>query len=135
MHIPLTFQLIIKRLVFFQTSSTFWRIPTNQPQHILSKDNNNSHHHHLPFLLLPSFHTAPPSLPPPTPSLFPVHHSLRLFLSSPAPCPLHLTSCKQHTSIILFLSLLQAFPFLCRRRGNVACNIAILLQYCSYMLL
>ena len=43
MHIPLTFLLIIKRLFFFQTSSTLWIIPTNQPQHILFK-NNNIHH-------------------------------------------------------------------------------------------
>ena len=33
-----------KRLFFFQTSSTLRNIPTNQPQHILFKNNNNSHH-------------------------------------------------------------------------------------------
>ena len=40
----ITFRLIIKRLFFFQTYSTLWSIPTNQPQHILFKNYNNSHH-------------------------------------------------------------------------------------------
>ena len=39
-----TFQLAIKRLFFFQTSSTLWSIPTNQPQHILLKNDYKSHH-------------------------------------------------------------------------------------------
>ena len=43
MHIPLTFQLVIKRLFLFQTFSILRSIPTYKPQHILLK-NNNSHH-------------------------------------------------------------------------------------------
>ena len=42
MHISLTFQIIIKRLFFFQSSSSLWNIPINRPQHIILK-NNNSH--------------------------------------------------------------------------------------------
>ena len=44
MHIPLTFQLIIKRLFFFQTFCTLWSIPQDQPQHILLKDQQKYHH-------------------------------------------------------------------------------------------
>ena len=43
MHIPLTFQLVIKGLILLQTSFTLWSIPTNQPQHILLKNINSLH--------------------------------------------------------------------------------------------
>ena len=49
--------------------------------------------------------TITPTLPTPYP--FPDHHSLYLLPFTPsilAPCSIHLTSCKQHISIILFLS-------------------------------
>ena len=42
MHIPLTFQLIIKWPFFFQTSSILRSIPTNKPHYVLFK-NYNSH--------------------------------------------------------------------------------------------
>ena len=42
MHIPLTFQLIIKRAFSLQTSSPLWSIPTNQ--HTLFKNQQNCHH-------------------------------------------------------------------------------------------
>ena len=113
MHIPLTYQLIIQRLFFLQTSSTMQSIPTNQPRASSSKTKVNT----LSLTLLTSTtfshsfsFTITPT--PPTPSPFPDHHSLYLlpYISFLAPCPLHLTSCKQHTSIILFLSSSQTSP-------------------------
>ena len=90
------------------------------------------------FLLLPPFHASPPSPLHPhhyfnlltsttfsristyaitsTPLLqssFPDHHSLCLLPFIPsilAPCPIYLASCKQRTSIMLFLSSPQASP-------------------------
>ena len=109
-HIPLTFQLITKSLFFSQTSSTLRSITTNQPRLILFKKYNKSHHsitypsyicHHFTQLLLHhNFHTS-------TPSPFQEHHSLYNLPYIPsilATFHLHLTSCKQHTSTITFIS-------------------------------
>ena len=117
MHIPLTFQLVIKRLFFLQTTSTLWSIPTNQPQHIILK--NNSHHsityhsyfyhlliqlplrHHShttisisfsrpPQLISPSFHPQHPStLPSPSHLLQTTHinHPLSHFFTNFSPFP------------------------------------------------
>ena len=111
---PLTFQLIIKRQFFFKATSTMRSIPTNQPQHILFKNNNS--HHSITFLLTSTTfsHSSSFTIPftPPTP--FPDHLSLLHFPFIPsilAPSPLHLNSCKHHTSIILFLSSSQTSPF------------------------
>ena len=59
---------------------------------------------HSSFTIIPT---------PPTPSPLPDHHSLYLLPFTPsilATCPLHLTSCIQRTSIILFLSSSQTSP-------------------------
>ena len=116
MHIPLTFQHVIKRLFIFQTSFTLLSIPTNQPQYILFKNNNSRHsityhsyfYHLFPQLLLQhsSHATNSISIYRPSQLISPSFHPSIL-----APCPLHLTSCKQHTSIILFLSSSQTSPF------------------------
>ena len=53
------------------------------------------------------------TIAPPTPSDFPDHHSTYPLTPIPSilePCPLNLTSCKQHTSIILFFSSSQTSP-------------------------
>ena len=103
----LTFQPIIKTLFSLQTSSTLWSMPTNQPQHTLFRNKKSSLSHTLLLTLLP-FTIAPT---PPTPSPFPDHHSLYLLSFIPCileHCPLHLTSCMQHTSI--FLNSSQIYP-------------------------
>ena len=63
MYIPLTFQLIIKRFLFFQASCILLNIPTNQPHHILFKNHHNClhsithpfyfHHHSSSFTITP----------------------------------------------------------------------------------
>ena len=116
MHIPLTFQLIVKRLFYLQTSSTLWSMPTNQTQHILLK-NDNSHHsitypsyfYHLftqlllhhdshttnsisssrpPQLISPSCH--PCTLPSPSDLLqiICINHPLYQFITDFSPIPL-----------------------------------------------
>ena len=102
MHIPLTFQLFIKRQLFFQTSSTLRIIPTNHPQRTPFKNNNSYHsityppYFNLLFTQLLFHHKShiTNSIP------FPDHHNLDLpFIPNiQAPCPLNLTSCKQHTT-------------------------------------
>ena len=105
MHVQLTFQLIIDSLFFFQTSST------KKPQHIPFKNYDNNH----PSITYPSYiyhlfkqlyHHDNSN----TTNSFPRTSQLILlpfYLSILVPCPLHLTFCKQHTSIIPFLSYSQ----------------------------
>ena len=90
-------------------------MPTNQPQHILFT-NNKSHHyvnypsyfyllftqlilHHNSHTINSIYFSRPPQ---PISSL--------VIPSILAPCPLHLTPYKQHTSIVLFLSSSQTSP-------------------------
>ena len=118
MHIPILFLLIIKILFFFKTSSTLRSIPTNQPQHILLK-NNDCHHsitypsyfftqlllHHNshttnsisfsrpPQIISPSFHPQHPSTQPsPYHLLQTTHfnHPLSQFFTNFFPLPLRL---------------------------------------------
>ena len=63
------------------------------------------------FLQICSFTTKIPT--PPIPSLFPDKHSLYLLTrisTNRAPCPLHLTFCRQH--IATFLPTVHALPYL-----------------------
>ena len=89
MYVPLTFQLIIERLFFYQISSTLQSIPTNHPQHTLFKNKHNclhsityqSYFHHLltQLLLHHNSHTTNSisscKIPPQhiSPSLHPQH--------------------------------------------------------------
>ena len=110
MHIPLTFQLIK-----IKSSTTLLNIPPNHPLHTIFKNQHNCHHsltypsyfRHLltQLLLYHNSHTPNKS--------FPDYHHLNLADSIPsilAPSPLHLSSYKQHTLIILFLSASQTTP-------------------------
>ena len=102
MHIPLTFPLIIKKL-FFQDFFHFVEHTHKSPSaHRLQTPTQLLL---LTLLIYTSSHgstfTITPT--PPTPSSFPDHNNL-CFLPSItsilAPCPLHLTYCKQHTIIL-----------------------------------
>ena len=94
MHISLTFQLIIERLFFFQTSSSFRSIHTNQPQHIPFKNYNCHHsttyisyfHHLFTHLLLHrnSHNTKSISFSRPTQPISPLHPQHPSVLSSPS---------------------------------------------------
>ena len=55
-NIPLTFQLDMKRLLFLQTSCTLWGVPTNQPLHILFKNNKRHHSFTYPSYLYHFLH-------------------------------------------------------------------------------
>ena len=109
MHIPLTFQLLTKKHFFLKTSFNLLSIPTNQAQHILFNNNNKSCSS-TTFSHISSITIAPT---PPTPSPSQDHHIVYLLPyihSILENCSLHFTSCKQHTSIIHFLSSSKYSP-------------------------
>ena len=108
MHNPLTFQLIIKGCF----SSKLLPRCRAYPQINLSISSSMATAViTLSLTLLTSTtcsHSSSSAIAPtpPTPSPFPDHHSLYRLPFIPsilAPCPLHLTSCIQHSSFILFL--------------------------------
>ena len=109
---------MIKRLFFFQTSSTLWSIPTIQTQDILLKNYNNCHHsitnpsyfYHLFTQLLlchsslttnSTFFFRPPQLIPP--SFNPKHPSTLVFSISPSANNTH------HSSAFSILHKLLSF--------------------------
>ena len=110
MYIPYTFHVIIKRLplrgaypqIKLSTSSS--KTTTVITLSLVLASTTFSHS--SSFTITPT---------PPTPSPLPDHHSLYLLPFIPniqAACPLHLTSCKQHTSIILYLRSSQTSPLI-----------------------
>ena len=98
-------------MLFLPTYSvTLQTIHTYNSYHFFFKYHHYCHHCCSSFAPPQPSHTTPPSPKvhtPPVPSLFPDHQNLYLLPFTPINCtpfPLHLTSCRQHTSILLFLS-------------------------------